>query len=304
MDPYESQDTDDLIPLSQLLDAVTSSRTYQVQVASSEDLYKDLQVALANGNHLFSMPLKPMSSEMGYEADAHDFGIELQGSHLFSSCAQQMESVSPTNPHYPWPSKAHFITALLFNSPRLPFSEAQKKALLHWARELGMQDVPSLKAVKQWKAHVKAVVGDPTKQVTTRSGNIFYINDVANAIAKNYANPLTWFAMQDYPEDGGKGMSQVFNGTKMLLDSSCPSPPAVQVEGKIYFVNELLQEVSGDYFIPEWFFFVSYPSTDPQRDADQLIGQWQLYALGRATHWCGYNNPAEWQGQYVGSCRT
>lgn len=112
-------------PISQLLDVVTSSRTYQVQVASSGDLYEDLQVALANGNHLFSTPLKPMSSEMGYEADAHDFGIELQGSHLLSlgsqvfinvvddladppssSHAQQMESVSPTNPHYPWPSKA------------------------------------------------------------------------------------------------------------------------------------------------------------------------------------------------------
>lgn len=66
----------------------------------------------------------------------------------------------------------------------MPFSEAQKKALLHWARELGAQDVPSLKAVKQWQAHVEAVVGDPTKQVTTRSGNIFYINDVANTIAK------------------------------------------------------------------------------------------------------------------------
>lgn len=79
-------------------------------------------------------------------------------------------------------------------------------------------------------------------------------------------------------------MSQVFNGMKMLLDSSCPSPPAVRVEGKIYFVNELLQEVSGDYFISERFFFASYPSTDPQRDADQSIGQWQLYALGRATH--------------------
>jgi len=73
-----------------------------------------------------------------------------------------------------------------------------------------------------------------------------------NVSIKDYANPLTRFAMQDYPEDGGRGMSQVFNGEKMLFE--LPSPPAAKVDGEIYFVNELLQDSSGDYFIPERFF--------------------------------------------------
>ena len=45
---------------------------------------------------------------------------------------------------------------------------------------------------------------------------------------QDYANPITRHAMQDYPEDGGTGMMQVFNGTKMLLDipseSHCSHP--------------------------------------------------------------------------------
>ncbi|KAG2079812.1 uncharacterized protein F5147DRAFT_749462 [Suillus discolor] len=134
------------------------------------------------------------------------------------------------------------MTSLLFSSPRLPFSDAQKKAC-----QLFIEDL----------------VGRPTEKVTARSGNIFYINNIANTIAKgvafisfqDYANPLTCFAMQDYPEDCGKGMSQVFNSTKMLLD--LPSPPAARVDGMIYFVNELLQESSGAYFIPEQFFLGS-----------------------------------------------
>jgi len=50
-------------------------------------------------------------------------------------------------------------------------------------------------------------------------------------------------------------MLQVFNGTKMLLD--LPSPPAARVDGLVYFVNELLQESLGAYFILEWFFLGS-----------------------------------------------
>ncbi|KAG2112493.1 hypothetical protein BD769DRAFT_1364493, partial [Suillus cothurnatus] len=166
-----------------------------------------------------------------------------------------------------------FITALLFSSPRLLFSEAQKKAILSWAKELGARDVPSLYALNRSQETIQKLVGDPTEKVTARSGNIFYFNDVGKAVAKDYANPLTRFAMQDYPEDGGKGMSEVFNGEKMLFE--LPSPPAAKVDGEIYFVNELLQDSLGDYFLPQRFFFALYGLSSDT--ADKL-----LHALGRA----------------------
>jgi len=62
--------------------------------------------------------------------------------------------------------------------------------------------------------------------------------------------------MQDYPEDGGSGMKQACNGTKMLLN--IPSEvvsPTVCVHGQIFFIDELLQCSSGTYFIPERFFY-------------------------------------------------
>ncbi|KAG0693275.1 hypothetical protein DFH29DRAFT_1007462 [Suillus ampliporus] len=99
-----------------------------------------------------------------------------------------LNTITPDSLTYPWPSKAPsqgFCDALLFSSPRLPFSDTQKKAYSTGPKNL------------------------------------------------DYGNPLTRFAMQDYPEDGGKGMSQVFNGKKMLLD--LPSPPAARVDGKSVF---------------------------------------------------------------------
>ncbi|KAG2145797.1 hypothetical protein DEU56DRAFT_708851, partial [Suillus clintonianus] len=191
------------------------------------------------------------------------------------------DTVSLDNPTYPWPSKAHFVTSLLFGSPWLPFSDAQKRAVLSWARELGARDVPSLGAIKKSHKYLDALVGDPTEKVTACSGNVFFINDVAKSIAKDYANPLTRFAMEDYPEDSGAGMSQVFNGKKMLLD--LPSPPAARVNGIIYFTGELLQDDSGGYFIPERFFHASLPADSSDGDSEpceQSEGK-ALYALGR-----------------------
>jgi hypothetical protein len=100
--------------------------------------------------------------------------------------------------------------------------------------------------------------------------------------------------MCDYPDDGGEGMSQVFNGQKMLLD--LPSPPAARVDGTIYFTDELLQDTSGDYFIPETFFYASPPVDldDDSGESHESSVTKPLHALGRAvkrTEVCGHCAP-------------
>lgn len=61
--------------------------------------------------------------------------------------------------------------------------------------------------------------------------------------------------MSDYAEDGQGRMSQVHHGEKMLhglLDNL--ATPSVRVGKKIFFINELLQQKSREYFIPKKFF--------------------------------------------------
>lgn len=71
--------------------------------------------------------------------------------------------------------------------------------------------------------------------------------------------------MQDYPVDGGLGMSQAHNGSKMLLELPLhTTTPAVRVRGLIFYVGELLQRSDWSFYIPERFF----------------SRQGQLYALG------------------------
>ncbi|EGN97197.1 hypothetical protein SERLA73DRAFT_74899 [Serpula lacrymans var. lacrymans S7.3] len=253
------------------------NRIYNIRVNNSVDLFEELQQSLKAGTFLYPTPLPPQNEIRFNDGFESNFGIKLPSEEipLLSSSTGLCTGtkVSLDNPYCPWPSKAHFLSALLFGSARIPFSDVQKHAILNWAKELGAQNVPSLYSIKKCSKRVSELLGNITDGVTSQLGNIFYMNDIGKAIAKDYANPLTRFAMQDYPEDGGSGMSEVFNGEKLLTQMQ--SPPAARVLDKIYFINKLLQENLGRYFIPEQFFLASYPSTDNNAPTDK-----ELYALG------------------------
>ncbi|KAI6147785.1 hypothetical protein BKA82DRAFT_140319, partial [Pisolithus tinctorius] len=148
-----------------------------------------------------------------------------------------------------------FATHLLFSSPRLRFSEAQKKSILNWGTSLGATGVPSLHSLKKTQERIKNLFSNPTEKVTAASGNVFYLNSISKALAMDFANPLTRFSMQDYPEEGDGRMSQVHHGYKMLegLPDNL-APPCVRNNNKIFFINELLRLASREYFIPKKYF--------------------------------------------------
>ncbi|KAI0752256.1 hypothetical protein BC629DRAFT_1297219, partial [Irpex lacteus] len=174
-----------------------------------------------------------------------------------------------------------FLTDLMLSSPRLKFSEAQVDALLRWAKALKAEDVPSKYVLEKSQRELAKIIGSPTKKVTGRGGNIFYINDIAHAIAKDYSNPITRFAMSDFPELDGKGASQAFHAHKMLLDSPQGiATPCAKVRGQVYFVNELLQCLDGSFFIPERFYMGVPPKSPQARTTQREKPEKELLALG------------------------
>ena len=97
-------------------------------------------------------------------------------------------------------------------------------------------------------------------------------------VVQDYSNLITQFAMQDYPVSSSDGMKQAFNAEKMLID--IPSEMATQtvhVDGELFYLNELLQHKSGEYFIAEHFFF---PKTSDQEPSAGALSKGDLYALG------------------------
>ncbi|KAG1900387.1 uncharacterized protein F5891DRAFT_1128572 [Suillus fuscotomentosus] len=206
------------VPIGDLWDSTVTEHTI------GSDYYEEILAALRRGESLFSCPLEPLMEEIGVELD-NDLAIE--------EC----------------------ITQLLFSSPHTRFLEAQKRAVLDWATALGAKDVPTLYSIKKTQDRIRDLVGNPTEKVCTKSGTVFYLNSVAKAITKDYGNPLTQSAMRDYPEEGDGRMSQVHHSYKMMHDLPDDlSPPTVRVGINIFFVDELLQLSSMEYFIPKKFF--------------------------------------------------
>ncbi|KAF8868695.1 hypothetical protein BD779DRAFT_1459482 [Infundibulicybe gibba] len=200
-----------------------------------------------------------------------------QVTHQFPSDRPQTPVDSPT---YPWPSMEIFMTDFLFSSPRLYFSEAQKKAVLKWAKAMGMPTVPALSSLKQCQEKIKNIVGDGTEKVTSAGGNIFYLNSVARAISLDYANPLTRLAMTDYPKNEGSYFSDHFSGEKMLFASDDIATPSVSIDKKIFFVDELLQCRNGQYFIPQRFFYSRPASIYGPENTRESDPEWLLCAAG------------------------
>ncbi|KAF7974716.1 hypothetical protein HWV62_11375 [Athelia sp. TMB] len=152
---------------------------------------------------------------------------------------------------FPYPDKALFLTDLLFNSPRLRFSRAQQQAILLWARELGA-DVPSYDRLRKCQAVLKEVTGDPTTRQESGRGNVWYLNEIGDAIAKDISNPVTRANMTFYPEDLKGRLGEVWHGTKMLED--VPDhilSPMVRHGCVDYYVDELVKCKDGSYFLPK-----------------------------------------------------
>ncbi|KAJ3002667.1 hypothetical protein NUW54_g5724 [Trametes sanguinea] len=281
---HESEDVQDLVELHTLWN-VPNDHVIEVQVNGT---CEDASESLATSPPLlFKVPYGYGEDEAEDVDDGSgDIFVTVDGD--YNAAAEPESSstthVTPSSTTYPWPSMKSFLTHALFSSASLRFSEPQKRAIREWGKAMGASDLPSLYGLKKVSDHVGELVGNPTTKVVSASGNIFYMNEVHSAIAKDYGNPLTRLAMSDYPRDGGNGMSQVQNGAKMLLElPSEISSPAVRVGGHIFFVNELLQCQDGSFFIPERFFYAATPAASYARSipAEAPLMCEELHALGR-----------------------
>ncbi|KAL0569855.1 hypothetical protein V5O48_012107 [Marasmius crinis-equi] len=163
---------------------------------------------------------------------------------------------------------------------RMRYSESQKIAVLEWGKSLGARDVPSLHALKKVQRSIDNMVRSPTEKVVSSSGTVFYINEISQAIAKDFSNPITRLSMSEYPEDGGSSASELKHGSKWLLELPRDLLTiTARVDNKIYFVGELLQCRAsggklGGFFIPDRFF------TRTAHTAEECVSRTDLFALG------------------------
>jgi hypothetical protein len=77
-----------------------------------------------------------------------------------------------------------FLADVLFNASRLRFTRRQKRAILSFARQCGGVDVPALSALRKFQNSLNQKVGNPTSRYVSSLGNIFYLNEIGQSLAK------------------------------------------------------------------------------------------------------------------------
>ena len=77
---------------------------------------------------------------------------------------------------------------ILDNLPRLRMSSNQFKMILWLLKEAGVAHVPSYTSFRKMQNELRELCGSTPQQHTSSLGNIFYVNDVRESVARVSAN--------------------------------------------------------------------------------------------------------------------
>ncbi|KAJ7622956.1 hypothetical protein B0H17DRAFT_1164467 [Mycena rosella] len=142
---------------------------------------------------------------------------------------------------------------ILDNLPRLRLSSSQLKMILWIMQECGAKDVPSFNAFRAMQKHSRDTTGVKSEAHKSDLGNLFYVNDIRDLIAKDFANPEVAPHIQKYPEDVAGGpiseIWQVKDGKwhDIPVDALTPS---ILIEYQRYYIHEVAELVDGRWVIP------------------------------------------------------
>ncbi|KAJ7261648.1 hypothetical protein C8J57DRAFT_1450891 [Mycena rebaudengoi] len=142
---------------------------------------------------------------------------------------------------------------ILDNLSRLRLSSSQLRMILWIMQECGAKDVPSFNAFRSMQAHIRKMTGVRSEPHKSDLGNLFYVNDVRDLIAKDFANPEVAPHIQKCPEDVAGGpiseIWQIKDGRwhDIPLDELAPS---ILIGHKRYYIHEIAELSDGQWVIP------------------------------------------------------
>ncbi|KAJ6569081.1 hypothetical protein B0H19DRAFT_1373408 [Mycena capillaripes] len=166
---------------------------------------------------------------------------------------QHFTGVPTTHDYAPYGNKTMCYLDILDNLPRLRLSSSQLKMILWIMNACGAKDVPSFNAFRAMQKHIRKTTGVRSEPHKSDLGNFFYVNDIRDLIAKDFANPEVAPHIQKYPEDvAGGPISEIWQLKEgkwhdTPLDALTPS---ILVGYDRYYIHEVAELSDGQWAIP------------------------------------------------------
>ncbi|KAJ7235144.1 hypothetical protein B0H12DRAFT_1258243 [Mycena haematopus] len=160
-------------------------------------------------------------------------------------------SALPSSAYYPYPSKAAMLLDIMDNFPRCRFTSTQMSLIIQFAKDLGVPNVPSIKALRNIQQSLQSNCGTSPTRVESMQGNIFYMNDICETIARDLANPLVAPHMHFYPEETSGPISEVFQAERWTEYAPEQLTPMFTKGRRRFWINEITQLEDGTFIVPQ-----------------------------------------------------
>ncbi|KAJ6601678.1 hypothetical protein B0H10DRAFT_1958311 [Mycena sp. CBHHK59/15] len=140
------------------------------------------------------------------------------------------------------------------NKTRQLTKEFRQLKMILWIMDAcGARDVPSFNKFRAMQKHIRKMTGVRSEAHKSSLGNLFYVNDIRDLIAKDFANPEVALHIQKYPEDvDGGPVSEIWQVKEgkwhnIPLDELTPS---ILVGHARYYIHEAAELSDGRWIIP------------------------------------------------------
>ncbi|KAJ7192458.1 hypothetical protein GGX14DRAFT_406402 [Mycena pura] len=159
-------------------------------------------------------------------------------------------SALSSSAYHPYPSKAAMLLDIMDNFPRCRFTNAHMSLIIQFAKNLGVPNVPSIKALRNIQQSLQSSCGDAPTRIESQQGNIFYMNDIRGIIARDFANPLVSPHMHFYPEETDGPISEVFQAERWTEYAPEQLTPMFTNGRRRFWINEVAQLEDGTFVVP------------------------------------------------------
>ncbi|KAJ6533199.1 hypothetical protein B0H19DRAFT_1214025 [Mycena capillaripes] len=177
----------------------------------------------------------------------------------------------------PYPSKTAMMLDVMDNLPRCRFSSAQMSLIIHFAKQLGAPDVPSLKGFRKMQQMLQSTCGNKPVKITSQFGNVFYMNDIRETLARDMANPLVAPHLHFYPEETDGPISETYQAERWMEYTPAQLTPMFSKGHKRFWIEELAQLKDGTFIIPHTLIVRNGHLTSDVSIAKQAPdGRWKL----------------------------
>ncbi|KAJ6624719.1 hypothetical protein B0H10DRAFT_2162124 [Mycena sp. CBHHK59/15] len=139
---------------------------------------------------------------------------------------------------------------ILDNLPWLRMSSNQFKMILCILKECKVSNVPLYYAFRKMQNELRQLCGSEPKVYTSMVGNRFFVNDIRDSVARDFANPEVAKHLNFYPEETKGPISEVWQAERWKEFTPSELTPMFSQGLRQFYIDEVAELDTGERVIP------------------------------------------------------